>query len=144
MYRGWISWLPAVGETQSEKLERQKRMFEGEWREAILPDGKVYFFNTHTGRSRKGDDPPTPEEGLYGRRRFALAHHLQALADDGKIDQAMVNPGNLRSFAAEELPEHLLEEGVFDMSKVVLPGGGDAASRSRQLALGNEDGSTAG
>jgi len=51
-------------------------MFQGEWREAILPDGKVYFFNTHNSRTRKGDDPPTPEEGLYPRRRFALAHHL--------------------------------------------------------------------
>jgi len=51
------------------------------------------------------------------------------------VDASIVNPQGLRSFAAEELPENILEQGFVDMSQVVLPGGGHAAQRRRALEL---------
>ena len=83
-------------------------MFEGEWRERIYLDGSIFFYHTHTGEVTR----EVPESGLYTRRRFALAHHLQRLADEGKIDPALVNPNSLESFAA--LPEGDAEDADDD------------------------------
>ena len=77
VYRGWITWGPAVGETDADRLERQRRMFEGEWREALHPDGRVYFYHTATAERRW--DPPA--EGLYQRRRFALTRYFEIQAE---------------------------------------------------------------
>ena len=73
MYRGWITWGPAIGETDADRLDRQRRMLEGEWREALHADGRVYFYHTATAERRW--DPP-PDGALYGRRRFALTRYL--------------------------------------------------------------------
>lgn len=63
-----------MGETEELRLERQKRMLEGEWREALHPDGRVFFYHTAT-HERRWDPPP---EGLYARRRFALQKYFEA------------------------------------------------------------------
>ena len=76
VYRGWVTWGPAVGETAAERLERQRRMLAGEWREALHVDGRLYFYHTATHETRW----TPPEEGLYERRRFALAKHLNPTA----------------------------------------------------------------
>jgi hypothetical protein len=67
VYRGWITWGPVVGETEAGRLARQRRMLEGEWREALDQRGKVYFYHTST-QERRWD---MPEEGYYGRKRCA-------------------------------------------------------------------------
>lgn len=120
VYRGWITWSPAVGETREQRLDRQRALFAGEWREKLWVDGSLYFFNTITEEvSRK-----CPPEGLYGRRRFALANHLKHLADRGEVDPKLVNPGNLRSFAVIDNPPDDL-----DPTRVVLePAGATAAA----------------
>ena len=68
VYRGWITWGPTVGESDEGRLARQRDMIEGEWREAMHPDGRLYFYHTATHERRW--EPPA--EGLYARRRFAL------------------------------------------------------------------------
>lgn len=73
VYRGWITWGPCVGETEEDRLQRQQRMLQGEWREALHPDGRVYFYHTSTHETRW--EPP--QEGLYPRRRHALLKYLQ-------------------------------------------------------------------
>lgn len=73
VYRGWITWGPCVGETEEMRFERQRRMLEGEWREALHLDGRVYFYHTTTHETRW--DPPT--DGLYSRRRFSLTQYLK-------------------------------------------------------------------
>jgi hypothetical protein len=72
VYRGWITWGPAVGESEAERMERQRRMLEGEWREGISVEGKVFFYHTTT-QERRWD---APEDGLYNKRRFALRAYL--------------------------------------------------------------------
>ena len=74
--RGWVAWGPCVGETDADRLERQRRMLEGEWREALHVDGRVYFY--HTATHETSWEPPA--DGLYARRRFALARHLAVAA----------------------------------------------------------------
>ena len=74
VYRGWITWGPVVGETDADRLARQRRMLEGEWREALHADGRVFFYHTATAERRW--DPP-PGGALYGRRRFALQRYLE-------------------------------------------------------------------
>lgn len=111
VYRGWITWSPVVGETAADRLERQRRMFEGEWRERVWVDGTVHFFHTRTADVVH----QVPTEGLYPRRRFALASHLKQLADKGMVDRALVNPGGLRSLRS-------IEAGVRPTT-VVLPAG---------------------
>jgi WW domain len=81
VYRGWITWGPAVGETKEDRLERQRKLFEGEWREAIHQDGRLYFYHTSTHETRW--DPPA--EGLYSRRRFALTHYLETRDADNAL-----------------------------------------------------------
>lgn len=100
VYRGWITWSPALGESRDERLARQRRLFEGEWREEVQVDGKLTFWHTGTREVRPGDDVPV--EGLTDRRNFALASHLQQLAEAGRIDRALVNPKRLRSLRAIE------------------------------------------
>jgi hypothetical protein len=100
VYRGWITWSPAIGETREERLSRQKQVFEGEWREAVGVDGKLHFWHTRTREFREGENVPL--EGLTSRRRFALASHLKFLADEGKIDRNLVNPSGLSSLGAIE------------------------------------------
>jgi hypothetical protein len=48
-------------------------MLEGEWREAISPWGKLFFY--HTSRHEVRWDPPP--EGLYERRRNALVVYFK-------------------------------------------------------------------
>lgn len=74
VYRGWVTWGPCVGETDADRIDRQKRMLLGEWRESIAPTGKVFFYHTATHERRW----EAPEEGLYNRRRFALRQYLAA------------------------------------------------------------------
>lgn len=73
VYRGWITWGPVVGETEAERLDRQRRMLEGEWRDALAPDGRLFFYHTTTTERRW--DPPA--EGLYSRRRFQLLTYAE-------------------------------------------------------------------
>ena len=77
VFRGWVAWGPCVGETAADRLDRQRRMLEGEWREALHVDGRVYFYHTTTHETSW----VPPADGLYARRRFALARHLAAAAD---------------------------------------------------------------
>ncbi len=100
VYRGWITWSPALGETYEDRLQRQRRLFEGEWREEVQVDGRLTFWHTATREIRPADDVPL--EGLTSRRCFALASHLQQLADEGKIDRSLVNPEGLRALSAVE------------------------------------------
>jgi hypothetical protein len=72
VYRGWIVWGPCVGETHEDRQSRQRRMLEGEWREALHPDGRVYFYHTAT-HERQWE---APKEGLYDRRRVALMRYM--------------------------------------------------------------------
>lgn len=74
VYRGWITWGPALGEAPEDRLARQARMLEGEWREALHPDGRVFFYHTAT-HERRWDAPP---QGLYTRRRFALRRFFES------------------------------------------------------------------
>lgn len=73
VYRGWITWGPIVGESEAERLERQRSMLSGEWREGIALNGRLFFYHTTTHERRW--DPPT--EGLYSRRRFSLKMYLE-------------------------------------------------------------------
>jgi cytochrome b pre-mRNA-processing protein 3 len=73
VYRGWISWGPCVGETQEDRLARQRRMLEGEWREALDPAGRVFFY--HTSTHERAWEPPA--EGFYPRRRYAITRYLE-------------------------------------------------------------------
>ena len=74
VYRGWITWGNAEGETGEERLARQRRMLTGEWRDALAPTGRVFFYHTTTHERRW--DPP--EAGFYPRRRFALQRYIDA------------------------------------------------------------------
>lgn len=78
LYRGWIAWGPAAGETREQRLARQRSMLAGEWRDALAPDGRLFFYHTTT-HERRWDAPP---EGLTSRRRVALAKHLTEAAED--------------------------------------------------------------
>lgn len=73
VYRGWLTWGPVVGESDADRLARQRRMLEGEWRDAIAPDGRVYFYHTSTQERRW--EPPA--QGLYERRRFQLVRFAE-------------------------------------------------------------------
>lgn len=73
VYRGWISWGPCVGESPAQRTQRQRRMLEGEWRDALDVKGQVYFY--HTASQERRWEPPA--EGLYDRRRFALTRFLE-------------------------------------------------------------------
>jgi hypothetical protein len=79
-FHGWIPWGPVIGETVEDRLARQKRLFAGEWREAVHHDGRMYFYNTAT-RERQWD---VPESGLYPKRRYALLKHFEKMEMDGK------------------------------------------------------------
>ena len=72
VYRGWVLWGPCLGETHEMRLERKRTMLEGEWRDALDPAGKVFFYHT-SSHERKYE---IPSEGLYDRRRFSLIRHL--------------------------------------------------------------------
>lgn len=72
IYRGWVLWGPCLGETYQMRIDRKKAMLEGEWRDALDPTGKVFFYHTST-QERKYE---VPSEGLYERRRFALLRHF--------------------------------------------------------------------
>jgi len=74
VYRGWVSWGPAVGETGAERVARQRAMLEGQWRDALDVRGRLYFYHTRSGEKRW--DPP--EAGFYNRRRFALERYCEA------------------------------------------------------------------
>lgn len=73
MYRGWITWGPCVGETLEGRQARQRQMLEGEWREALHPDGRIFFYHTST-HERSWH---APAEGLYSRRRYALNKYFE-------------------------------------------------------------------
>jgi len=74
VYRGWITWGNVEGETKEQRLGRQRRMLEGEWRDALSPTGRLYFYHTTTHERRW--DPP--EAGFYPRRRFSLQRYVEA------------------------------------------------------------------
>ena len=76
LYRGWVSWGPCVGETAEERVARKRRLLEGEWRDAVHVDGRVFFYHTTTHERRW--DPPA--EGLTARRTVALARLLDPAA----------------------------------------------------------------
>jgi hypothetical protein len=118
VYHGWITWSPVLGETRAERLARQKALFQGEWREAFFVDGAMYWYNTRTSAVSRD---PLPPDGLYRRRRFALAHYLHRLERAGKIPPGIANPDNLRSFAPDAAGD-LAQDDAF---RVVLPGGAD-------------------
>jgi hypothetical protein len=87
VYRGWVTWGPVVGETEEERLARQQRMLQGEWRDAVAQDGRVYFYHTATHERRW--DPP--EEGMYNKRRFAV---LRLMESDPQVKQRLLLPTN--------------------------------------------------
>jgi hypothetical protein len=64
-----------VGETEEGRTERQRRLFEGEWREALHQDGRLFFYHTATAE-RRWDLPPGGLDVLYPRRRYSLLQHL--------------------------------------------------------------------
>lgn len=74
VYRGWVTWGPAVGETSETRVARQRAMLEGEWRESLHQDGRIYFYHTATNERRW--DPP--EVGFYARRRFAVNKYIES------------------------------------------------------------------
>ncbi|RYE98890.1 MAG: hypothetical protein EOO41_01840 [Methanobacteriota archaeon] len=67
-----------MGETDAARLERQRSMLEGEWRDALHPDGRVFFYHTTT-HERRWD---APAEGLYARRRYALMRYFESHGKD--------------------------------------------------------------
>lgn len=73
VYKGWITWGPCLGESHEDRIDRQKRMLEGEWRDGLAPDGRVYFYHTSTHERRW----EMPEEGFYPRTRFAVTRYLE-------------------------------------------------------------------
>ena len=79
LYRGWVAWGPCVGETREDRLGRQRRMLEGEWRDALHVDGRVFFYHTTT-HERRWDPPPA---GLTPRRTVALTRLLEDLRGEG-------------------------------------------------------------
>lgn len=87
VYRGWITWSPALGETREQRLHRQREQFLGEWREHTWIDGSVYFYNTVT-HDRTEDLATLPPQALYGRRRWALTNHLRQLRTAGNLPDA--------------------------------------------------------
>ena len=91
LYRGWIAWGPCVGESPLDRVERQKRMLAGEWREALHPDGRIFFYHTSTHERRW----EAPAEGLYERRRFALTTYI-----DKKNAAALLETSSASSSAA--------------------------------------------
>lgn len=90
VYRGWLTWGPCVGETPEIRLDRQRRMLEGEWREAFHPDGRLFFYHTATHETRW--EPPS--EGLYERRRFALLKYMESKGAEGKPSSAVAASGD--------------------------------------------------
>ena len=72
VYRGWVMWGPCVGESAAQRLARQRSMLAGEWRDALDPAGRVFFYHTATHERRW----TPPDEGLYPRRRFQLMQYL--------------------------------------------------------------------
>jgi hypothetical protein len=88
-----------VGESPEARIERQRRMFEGEWREALHQDGRVYFYHTSTHETR-WDAPP---EGLYERRRVALMKHLEENPDQ--------DPAKIAAGSSKEQSQHKLSTG---------------------------------
>ena len=73
VYRGWVEWGPAVGETQEGRDARLRSMFEGEWRDALDPAGKLYYYHTAT-HERRWTEP----EGVGGRRGWAALSRVAA------------------------------------------------------------------
>lgn len=102
-YRGWIVWGPALGETGEGRAQRARSMLEGEWRDALAPTGKVYFYHTATHERRW--EPPT--EGFYARRRYAVQRYLEE------------NPG-----AAASLPALAGGGGGGGAAAAAIPAGG--------------------
>lgn len=92
-YRGWLPWQPAPGESVDQRLERQRLLFSGQWREALDVDGSMYFFNSGTGETTR--DVPD-EIWASPRRRVALAAHLST------VDQPDLLPDH--SSKRESLP----------------------------------------
>jgi hypothetical protein len=80
IYRGWITWGPCLGETEFDRLHRQERMLQGEWRESLHPDGRLYFYHTATHETRWD----LPQEGLYPRRRYSLTTYLEQFPEEKK------------------------------------------------------------
>ncbi len=86
VYRGWITWSPALGDSPDKRLEAKKEHFLGEWREHTWIDGSVYFYNTVTHeRTEQLED--VPKEGFYPRRRWALINHLKELREQQRLSE---------------------------------------------------------
>lgn len=98
VYRGWVTWGPVVGETEDARAARQRRMLEGEWREALHPDGRLYFYHTATHEVRW--EPPAA--GLYSKRRFALTKYL---VETGAAPPSALPPGVVPAAAAALPPK---------------------------------------
>jgi cytochrome b pre-mRNA-processing protein 3 len=102
VYRGWISWGPVVGETPEARVARARAMLEGEWREALDPAGRVFFY--HTATHERSWEPPAA--GFYPRRRFALARYLEEHAGAAALLPALPSASAGASGAAP-LPPRL-------------------------------------
>lgn len=128
VYRGWISWGPCVGESPAQRTERQRRMLEGEWREALDLKGQVYFY--HTASQERRWEPPA--EGLYDRRRFALTRFLEARS--GGDAAALLDAG--RKGASAKLEASGSGSGGSKDGQTTAAGGatGAAAGRSAPAA----------
>jgi hypothetical protein len=87
VYRGWITWSPPLGEARGDRLARQRRLFEGEWRDAVWIDGRVYFWHTVRG-TRTTDLAAVPPAELTPNRRWALVTHMRRLRDKGTLPPA--------------------------------------------------------
>ena len=101
VYRGWIAWGPVVGETQEDRLARQRAMLEGEWREALDPGGRVFFY--HTATHERSWAPP--QEGFYARRRYAVTRYLEEHAEAAALLPPL--PSSTASGAASTPPPRL-------------------------------------
>jgi hypothetical protein len=100
VYRGWVTWGPAVGETGAERVSRQRAMHEGQWRDALDVRGRLYFYHTATGERRW--DPP--EGGFYNRRRFALERYCEANPEKARLLPPLQLPAPVLSGGARQLP----------------------------------------
>jgi hypothetical protein len=118
VYRGWLTWGPVVGETPESRAARQRAMLEGEWREALHPDGRLYFYHTSTHETRW--EPPM--DGFYPRRRFAIQRYIQNFPEKAAcfptlaVPQAALQIGGA-SVAANDAPSSSVAANFKELSK---------------------------
>ena len=137
VYKGWVTWSPAVGETLGARLARQRRMLEGEWRDALDGSGRLFFY--HTVSQERRWDPPA--EGFYPRRRFALTRYIEANPDKAPLLPPL--PGAGAPPPAARLLQGSAQAAFKDLLKERAAGGAGGAAGGAGGAAGGAGGSGA-